>query len=451
MLISAIQQIDLVAQAANAYLYKVMIDHPMHISLSDFAARQPVTVQAVYTPEGGVWKARAMFLTDDNGCVDVATQAPLSGSYHDADAMGLFWSMERDTSEESSHDNRVTLTAWQSEQRQAVVTIERLLVAPGVMRQRVREQGLYGTLMLPPGEGPHPGMLVLGGSGGGIEAAAFAAQLFASHGYAALALAYFHYEGLPMKLHSIPLEYFETAIQWMQAHKSIQKDHIGVYGRSRGGELALLLGATFSSLKTVVALVPGAIVFQGMSGTEGTGIVSQGMSETRGPESHSSWSFHGQDLPYVPIRFTAESGQAMRQAMQEHTAFALSPSILHSLEHADAETIAQATIPVEKIQGPVLLVSGQDDQMWPSSLLSDMVIKRLVQHQFSHAYKHLAYPDAGHQITFPYQPAINAGDQGPFTFAMGGKAQSQAAANQDSWTQILAFLARTLSHENSNI
>jgi dienelactone hydrolase len=392
MLPTTVQRINLVAQTADAHLHKVMIDQPLHIHLSGFAPRQPVTVQAVSTPEEGVWKAQATFLTDDNGCVDVATQAPLSGSYRDADAMGLFWSMERDASEESSHDNHITLAAVQGEHMQAVATIERLLVEPGVTSRVVREQGLYGTLMLPPGEGSHPGLLVLGGSDGGLPE--LAAQMFASHGYTALALAYFRYEELPAELQSIPLEYFETALQWMQAHKNIQANRIGVYGRSKGGELALLLGATFPPIKAVVASVPSAVVFQGISTTAGGG-------------SHSSWSYHGQDLSYVPFTFTEESGQAMQKALQEHTAFALTPLYLHALEHADAETVDQAVIRVEKTQGPILLVSGQDDQMWPSSQLSDMVIKRLAQYQFPYPHRHLTYQGAGHRITFPYQPTTS--------------------------------------------
>ena len=37
-------------------------------------------------------KAQAPFSTDDNGYVDVATQAPLADNYRDVDVMSLFWS-----------------------------------------------------------------------------------------------------------------------------------------------------------------------------------------------------------------------------------------------------------------------------------------------------------------------------------------------------------------------
>ncbi|MEO0900275.1 MAG: acyl-CoA thioester hydrolase/BAAT C-terminal domain-containing protein, partial [Bacteroidota bacterium] len=36
-----------------------------------------------------------------------------------------------------------------------------------------------------------------------------------------------------------------------------------------------------------------------------------------------------------------------------------------------------AVIPVEKIAGPILLLSGRDDQVWPSATMSDMMEERL--------------------------------------------------------------------------
>ena len=51
--------------------------------------------------------------------------------------------------------------------------------------------------------------------------------------------------GLPPTLSNIPLEYFETAIEWLQHQPRLDGGRIAVSGTSRGGELSLLLGATF--------------------------------------------------------------------------------------------------------------------------------------------------------------------------------------------------------------
>lgn len=47
--------------------------------------------------------------------------------------------------------------------------LERLFVAPAVKKLAVREEGLAGTLFLPGGNGPHPGVIVVGGSRGGLR------------------------------------------------------------------------------------------------------------------------------------------------------------------------------------------------------------------------------------------------------------------------------------------
>jgi dienelactone hydrolase len=67
------------------------------------------------------------------------------------------------------------------------------MVGPGVTVKLLDEDGLRGAWFLPPGDGPHPAVIVLGGSEGGLPVRS-AAPLLASHGYATLALAYF---GLP--------------------------------------------------------------------------------------------------------------------------------------------------------------------------------------------------------------------------------------------------------------
>jgi hypothetical protein len=92
LLTTAVQRIDLVVQTVDAHLYKVIGDQPMDLHLSGFAPGQPVTVQTVSPPGEGVWKAQAPFLTDNYGCVAIATQAPLAGNDRDMDALGHFWS-----------------------------------------------------------------------------------------------------------------------------------------------------------------------------------------------------------------------------------------------------------------------------------------------------------------------------------------------------------------------
>src|SRR6185436_11089078 len=57
--------------------------------------RQPVTITALQTFPRTRWRATATFISDDEGSVHVARQAPVSGTYDGISAMGLIWSAER--------------------------------------------------------------------------------------------------------------------------------------------------------------------------------------------------------------------------------------------------------------------------------------------------------------------------------------------------------------------
>jgi pimeloyl-ACP methyl ester carboxylesterase len=105
---------------------------------------------------------------------------------------------------------------------------------------------------------------VFGGSEGGQSGPVIVgAALLAAHGYPALSLAYFHEPGLPDSLTNIPLEYFARALRLLRSQPGVDLDHVLVQEASRGGEAALLLGATFPDLVNgVVAGAPGSRVNQ---------------------------------------------------------------------------------------------------------------------------------------------------------------------------------------------
>src|SRR5688572_2898341 len=96
-------------------------------------------------------------------------------------------------------------------------------------RTELRAGGLVGVLHTPDTPGPHPAVLLLEGSEGGVPEQA--AALLAAEGFAALALAYFGVESLPPRLEEIPLEYFARALDWLRPRATT----VAVLGRSRGG------------------------------------------------------------------------------------------------------------------------------------------------------------------------------------------------------------------------
>jgi len=247
-----------------------------------------------------------------------------------------------------------------------------------------------------------------------------------------LALGHFAVEGRPRGLVNIPLEYFETAIGWMRAQKWFDSRLLAVWGASRGGELALLLGATFPEINAVAAWVPSGVLFWAL-----------GRAEPGDTRPHAAWTFRGRALPYLQENNTRGDPPP---ACTPGRAVAYTPFYRGQLR--DARAVERATIPVEKIHGPVQLVSGLDDQMWPSSDLADIALRRLETHRHPFPFRHLKYPEAGHTIMVPYWPLPELrvitlgrveGAQDCLLF-QGGAAKADAEAGVDAWRDLLTFL-----------
>lgn len=424
------------------------LDEQVSIRLLGLTPGQRIALQASMRDDlDREWRSHAVFEASDVGIIDVSSQKPLAGTYDEIDPMGLFWSLallpdEGDRSPFLSGKTSLTPTimSFTAEADGAAVAraeLERLHLAPGVARTPVRESGLVGTLFQPAAGKNHPSIIVLGGSDGGLREA-WAAQL-APHGYAALALAYFGIDNLPQNLVRIPLEYFETAIDWMARQERVVGDSLGVIGGSRGGELALLLGATFPQIKAVVGLVPSSLRWIGAS--------SDASEMRRRPPA---WTHGGKPLPCLSPK--ANLGALLRYGWSalNRRPIALTPSFHAALKLREA--VEQAAIAVERINGPVLLISGQDDQMWPSTVLSDIAIQRLAKHKHSFPYEHKTYEAAGHAFGFPYLPTTVTSARHPLSnrvFALGGSAAANARAAKDAWSRTLQFLGASLGSSQS--
>ena len=301
-------------------------------------------------------------------------------------------------------------------------------------QRQVEEEGLVGTLFCPPTPGPHLAVIALGGVGGGLREGG--AESLAPEGFAALTLAYFGVEGLPRELVEIPLEYFERAIVWLKSQPEVDANRIAVVGNSKGGELALLLGATYpEDVRAVIGYAPSVVVWQGI--TFGREVYHGG--------SRSPWALGGGPVPFA--RFASPLPTEMVRMVGIY--FGRHPIVgrvfyERALENETA--IAAAEIAVEKIDGPVLLISGTDDQMWPSTRLSEMAIERLKAHDHPFPYEHLRYEGAGHMITLPNsEPPPSWASR----YEVGGTREANEFANADSWTKILGFLEKHLMQRSS--
>jgi acetyl esterase/lipase len=223
------------------------------------------------------------------------------------------------------------------------------------------------------GNGKHAPLLV--GLGGGEGGNAWASDhwkhqrdIYLQRGYAFLAVGYFGMQGTPAKLDRISLDGIHSAILEAAKNPKVDGDRIAVIGGSKGGELALELASHYADIKAVVAIVPSDVAFFSLAA----------------PFDTASWTYHGKPVAFVPF-----DGRALPAVLHRDlkTAFAIT-------REDDAAALGKAKIEVGKINGPVLLVSASDDELWASTMMSDQMEARLKAIDFPHAHEHIVIKGA---------------------------------------------------------
>lgn len=410
---------------------------PFSVRASGFLPGEAVTLQATANLRSVIYVSQATFAADPEGRIDTATMAPMTGDYTEADADGLMWSAKE------SKEKVADLPLWAFRVNAVAsdgaalgtTTLARWYTAPKVVRTTVTDNGLDGVFYADPSKGRQPVIVAFGGSEGGLWSGEGDAAFWSSRGYAVLGLAYFAKGSLPPNLAKIPLEYFEKAFTWLDSRPEVDATRLAVMGVSRGGELALLLGATFPRIKAVVANVPSA--------------VSWGAPTASSAAETASWMWRGTDLPWVPYAIDVAEGE--RKISDGTIAKSARPQFEAALSRASTEGIDAATFHVENTKGPILLIGGDDDQMWPSCTFVDMAMKRLTSagHAAKYADNAVCYPESGHGSGgLPGVPtALDLALEHPLSgelLALGGNPRGIAHAQRDFLTRLNTFLENAL-------
>lgn len=267
-------------------------------------------------------------------------------------------------------------------------------------------------------DGRAPGVLALGGSDGGVPM--YFMRLLAAERCACLALAYHSTPKTQPNLIEVPLERIERALRWLRAHPRVapRDGRVAIVGASKGAELALVLGTMFPDLVgAVVAYTPSSVVWAGIDFAAGPGAPPR-----------SSWSRAGKPLEFVRL----PPGVAPTQSER-----GLSLTPLHERGLDAVATDDAAIIPIERATGPVLLISGGDDRMWPASRMSRMLVERARRFGRGHLVRHLDFPEAGHALF-----AVDAATElkQPIPFDLGGSESAQASAHEVAWPQVRRVL-----------
>ena len=417
---------------------EVMIDESVRIVIEEAPPKSRVEVMASLTDENGrVWKSSGVFESDEKGRVDLSQVAPMEGSYREVDSMGLFWSMVLKGDEKDRTIFRhkglgpieVALAAKLDNGTVVQSKVVRKVAVEGLVTERIAEEGIVGTFICPKGKGPFPAVIVLGGAYGGIPQDSYVAQL-ANKGYAVLGLAYFFAPGLPEHLNKVPIEFVQKAAHWLGKKKMCDVSRLSVLGTSMGGVYALLAASYFPEVKSVVIFDGSSVVFQSLDS-------GKALNKPVAP-----FSFQDKPLPYLTLDIPEPNAENFQ------TCFFLR-TFLSSYFAKDRLRREEASIKVEKINGPILLMGTLDDELFGSAFMLQKAYNRLVEYHFPHEYEFVAYRGAGHMIGIgglPYSPTTSNElelRQNKMVFCVGGNARDSSIAQVDSWKRAFAFLKKS--------
>ncbi|XP_047453351.1 peroxisomal succinyl-coenzyme A thioesterase-like [Mugil cephalus] len=406
-----------------------LMDEKFIILVQNAFPGSEVTVHALHKCEDGhSWEAFAHYNADTAGTVNVSQDCSLGGTYSGVEPMGLLWSLKpvpgskpglRMRKKNIEIPMEVLISVYRGHLTKgfldqaplAGVLVERWYMAPGVRRIPITDDGLTATLFLPSGPGPFPGLLDLWGGGG--QLVEYRAALLASNGIAALALDYLTCSYTMETRKLVDNQYFEKAYKVLQQHPQIIGSRIGMMGLSLGTSMTLKMAVYSQVMKlSCVVCISGSHV-QPVDGS------LEDMLKLFTLNSHKT-------------RTNEENQMIWRDLL------------------LPIPTDPSLKVDLGRIQCPLLVVVGEDDQNWPAGDSAADMKEMMEQAGNSHLLTLLSYPDAGHLIEPPYTPHARASvfravqTREKVTSLWGGQTLAHARAQEDAWRKTLVFLKENL-------
>ncbi|MFM9971629.1 MAG: acyl-CoA thioester hydrolase/BAAT C-terminal domain-containing protein [Burkholderiales bacterium] len=285
---------------------------------------------------------------------------------------------------------------------------------------RISENGLLANYYPGKGEGQHAGIMLLGGSEGGLGAGVTRmAKSLQENGFSVLHVSYFRAPGQLKRLEFVPLELFDRALEWLKARPDVDGTRLAVMGGSKGAEAALIIATRHPELLAAVAGMPSSVAWSGIDWNF--------MNYFIDPPG-GSWSLGGKAIPYLPI--TGEYASKLSDLYEQ--------SLKHLPAHPDA------VIPIERGKARVLLICGEMDTLWPSCPMARQVEERAVRFGVPQVTL-LAYAQAGHAVMG--LPIDRAEPRFDSLDSLGGTDEGNNAAREDGWPKIVAHLKSALASQ----
>jgi hypothetical protein len=266
---------------------------------------------------------------------------------------------------------------------------------------------LNGTLVLPPGAGPHPAIVLIHGSGRQTrDDWRLIGMFFARNGIAALLYDKRDVGHEPSGMDLVGLEDLAgdalAAVSWLKSRADIRADRVGLWGISQGGMVAPMVAAQSSDVAFVIAVSAPGVSYADLNAfAVGNRLRGRGFSEAEVAEAQTAL----RRLDDFVRRGNDPTGtEAMLKQLQPKPWFrpATLPSTLPT-EKERQTWVRWRNLDLdpssywERVRVPVLLIYGERDAVVPVSRSVERITAALGRAGNSRALVKV-FPDADHEL-----------------------------------------------------
>lgn len=298
-----------------------------------------------------------------------------------------------------------------------------LMSEPGPLGERIEQGELLANYYPAKSAEPGPGILVVGGSEGalGAEMTQLAKALNAQ-GFSVLHQAYWRAPSQSKTLERVPLERFIEGLEFLRSRPEVDAERVAMMGWSRGSEATQLVAIRDPELKAIVLGMPGSAVYPGFSW------------EAPWSTFETAWTWEGKDLPFLDF--------------SDLGSFFSSPEEFKETKRkilARQDEFPETNIAIEEAKAAVLMICGGKDGVWDSCPMAQRQMARL-EASGRKDVELLTFKNAGH-LAFG-APLPEDDPAYPDLGRLGGTVEANAAALEDAFPKIVAFLEINLAKED---
>ena len=191
--------------------------------------------------------------------------------------------------------------------------------------------------------------------------------------------------------HNYPLERIETAIAWLKAHGN---ERVGIAGASTTGTLALTAASMFPELTLTIAMTASDFVWQGFAQGK-----KDGCKEWPIP-GESLFTYRGKPFPYMPFCYQHPQYWHVFASEGKRTGDMMNSRKIFDDSEAAHPIQEEEFIPVERIQGKLLMIGAADDTLWDAAKYIRRMERRLAERPHSCNVEAAVYEHGTHFV-FP--------------------------------------------------